>query len=498
MFHGFDRRAAGVLLPLFSLPGPYGSGTLGPEALSFLDFLRDGGQRFWQLLPLNPAGSGASPYQSPSSFAGDPMFLGPDWLREDGLIPESDCASARLDAPDACRFEETAVRREFLLRKAFAAGRERFAAEFSAFQMENRDWLPDYGLFQALSAKYGGYDFSGWDPAVLRREPEALEDAGHRLAAEIEYHEFLQFLFARQWARLRAAAAERGIAFIGDLPIYVAPFSAEVWARPELFRVDERLNPDARSGVPADRFSASGQLWGNPLYRWEAHRADGFRWWRLRARRAAALYDAVRLDHFRGFHSYWEIPANAVSAASGRWREGPGMALVDALRAAAPETGWIAEDLGDLSDGARAFTAESGLPGMRVLADAFVPWDDSPFLPHNCPRNSVIYTSTHDTPTFWEWYSEEAGPEERRFADAYLRLRPEDGICWDAVAGAWAAPSVLAITPLQDLLSLGKDARTNRPATVGGSNWRWRVRPEALNREVSGRLRTLTETYRRL
>lgn len=492
------RRGAGILLHPSSLPGPFSVGTFGESAYRFVDFLRDSGQRYWQILPLNPFGSGFSPYQSPSVWAGCPLYIDPDLLVNDELLTADECCSAQVGSPDLADYALAQERQEPLLRLAFSRGREMLSRDVAIFYRENGDWLSDHALFSAAQRHFGGAALQDWpDGALLRREPGALGYWQRELAEEISFEVFLQFLFFRQWRALREYANQNGIFIIGDLPIYCSSDSVQVWSRPELFRVDEHLRPEAYSGVPADGFSPSGQFWGNPLYRWEAHEKSGFSWWRARLRHALTLCDIVRLDHFRGFHSYWEIPLEAKAASEGFWREGPGESFISLLREEAFGAGFIAEDLGDLSPEARRFTEDSGLPGMRVLTDAFGSGPDNPFLPHNCPINSIIYTSTHDSPTFLEWYRE-ASPDARQFASRYLRLRLEEGISWGAAAGAWESSSVLSMAPMQDILGLGEDARMNRPSTVGGRNWRWRVRREAFNAEVSSRLRELTEIYGRL
>ena len=490
------KRESGILLPVSALPGPYGIGTLGREALRFVDFLAAAGQSYWQLLPLVPPGDGNSPYMSPSSFAGNPLFLDLDALAADGLLTEQELTDARCENPDRVDYPAVRASRAALLRRAWARGRDKYAPELAKFLDEEADWLPDYAFFMALHEHWDGLPLSAWPAGVRSRDPQALSQLREELAQEAEYHAFLQLLFFRQWKRVKDYANGRGVSIIGDLPIYVSPDSAEVWAHPELFLLDGDFVPTAVAGVPPDAFSATGQHWGNPLYDWKAHAADGFAWWRRRGEHMAKLCDVVRIDHFRAFHTYWSIPADAETAMEGHWEPGPGMALVDVLRSV-PGLSLIAEDLGDLDDEVRAFLKESGLPGMKVLVYAFDPVGESAYLPHNCPVNSIMYTGTHDTPTFVQWLFDEAGGAERDYASDYLRLRADEGFGWGAVCGAWASPSRLAVAPLQDLLGLGKDARINHPGTTGDHNWSWRVRADALNSDVSGRLGRITRTYRR-
>ena len=491
-----DQRSSGVLLPVSALPGPYGIGSMGAPARAFVDFLAAGRQRYWQILPLVPTGGGNSPYMSPSAFAGNPDLLDLDALAEEGLLTAEECRQARCPDPDRVDYGRLHAVRAPLLRAAWARGRERCGAELARFAQAEAAWLDDYALFMALRGQFHGAALSGWPEAIRRRDPAALAPLREALADEIGYHSFLQLLFFRQWTALKAYANGRGVRIIGDLPIYVSPDSAEVWAHPELFQLDAEGRPAAVAGVPPDAFSDLGQHWGNPLYDWAGHRAACLAWWQGRGAHMARLYDVVRIDHFRGLHTYWSIPAGASSALAGHWEPGPGMELVDLL-SQTPGLSLIAEDLGDLDEEARAFIARSGLPGMKVLVYAFDPVGESAYLPHNCPRQAVMYTGTHDTPTFVQWLFSQAAPAERDFASDYLRLRADEGFGWGAVCGAWASPCVLAIAPMQDLLGLGGDARMNAPGTMGPENWSWRVRAQALNPDVSGRLARITRTYRR-
>lgn len=491
-----EQRAGGILLPVSALPGPYGIGTLGREALEFVDFLSSAGQKYWQILPLVPAGDGNSPYMSPSSFAGNPLLLDLEELAREGLLTAEELKSASSPSLDRVDYAFVCQIRPALLHKAWERGRDKYAEPLLEFLDQEADWLPDYALFMALHDHYGGLPLAQWPSEIRARSTVSMVKYGGLLADESAYHAFVQLLFFRQWERVKQYANDRGISIIGDLPIYVSADSAEVWARPELFQLDEDFVPSAVAGVPPDAFTADGQHWGNPLYAWERHRASGYQWWRRRGAHMARLYDVVRIDHFRAFHTYWSIPREAKTAMEGHWEPGPGMELVEVLRNV-PGLSLIAEDLGDLDDSARAFIARSGLPGMKVLVYAFDPIGESAYLPHNCPPNSVCYTGTHDTPTFVQWLFSEASEEGRDYALDYLRLREDEGFGWGAVRGAWSSPSRLAIAPMQDLLGLGADARMNAPGTTGDQNWSWRVRSAALNGDVAGQLRHLTRIYRR-
>lgn len=489
-------RSSGILLPVFSLPGSYGIGTLGSEARAFVDFLAEARQHVWQILPLVPPGSGDSPYMSPSAFAGNPLLLDLDDLAARGLLTSSELESARFPDPDRVDYAWLHKTRLPLLRLAWRRGLsdDPDRAQFEAGQA---GWLQDHALFSALHAHFG-CPLPQWpDKAVKNREPDALAHYRALLSEEIDFHIFLQYHFFRQWAALKEYANQRGISILGDLPIYVSADSADVWAHPQLFQVDGNLAPTAEAGVPPDDLCADGQHWGNPLYDWEGHREGLFAWWAGRMKTASQLYDMVRIDHFRGIHTYWTIPRGAASALEGHWEPGPGQPLLDYLSKAVPQLELIAEDLGNLDEDARAFISRSGLPGMRILVYAFDPEGESSYLPHNCPPESVIYTGTHDTPTFVQWLFQEASRGEQEYATRYLRLRADEGFGWGAVCGAWMAPSRLAIAPLQDVLGLGADARINVPGSIGPENWSWRVRSAALNSGVAQKLGEITRTYRR-
>ena len=491
-----QARASGILLPVSALPGPYGVGTFGREAMGFVDFLASAGQKFWQILPLVPPGGGDSPYMSASCFAGNPFFLDLEELEQEGLLTRKEVDEARYSDIDRISYPWLHANRPRLFQLAWERGRDRCAAQLAEFLEQEKWWLSDYALFLALREKFDGAELKDWPEPARKREAAYLEQCRRELADRIGYHAFLQMLFFRQWTKIKQYANQKGVSIIGDLPIYVSPDSAEVWARPELFLLDEKLTPRAVAGVPPDAFSDLGQHWGNPLYDWDYHRSTGFAWWRKRAEHMSRLYDVVRIDHFRAFHTYWSIPAGASDARAGHWEKGPGMELLDAIRSV-PGLALIAEDLGDLDADARDFIARSGLPGMKVLVYAFDPVGESSYLPHNCPPEAVIYTGTHDTPTFVQWLFTLASPAERDYALRYLRLREDEGFGWGTVCGAWMSPCRLAIAPMQDLLGLGADARMNTPGTMGPHNWSWRVRGEAFNSQVSRRLGEITRTYRR-
>ncbi len=494
----FDR-SSGVLLHISSLPGPYGIGTMGRYARTFIDFLHRAGQSYWQILPLVPIGEGNSPYMSTSSAAGNPLLIDLESLAEDGLLTRAELESALMHSPDRVDFDRIRADRIPLLRRAFARRTVLQREECEAFTKTHGDWLPDYALFMACQEKFGTAFYDWPDEALVHRDAATLERYRAELADDMEFHIFIQYMFFRQWHALRQYANKSGIRIIGDIPFYVSGNSVDVWVNPKLFQVGADYRAKLVAGVPPDLFTDEGQLWGNPLYAWDVHAQDGYQWWCNRIRQSMAFYDVIRIDHFRGFDSYWEVAAAAESAKSGVWREGPGMKLINAFREKLPQAVFIAEDLGDLTASAVQFVRDSGLPGMRVLTDAFNDLGgSSDFLPHKCIEDAVIYTGTHDTPTFLQWLFGQADEAHRRYAMHYLRMSEQEGYGWGVIAGAWGSVCRLAIAPFQDVLGLGADARMNTPGSVGSHNWSWRVRQEAINGEVADRLHHLTWLYGRL
>lgn len=502
LFDWLKRRGAGVLLHPTCLPGDQGCGVFDAHAERFLDFLAAAGVKYWQLCPLGPTGYGDSPYQCFSAFAGNPYLIDLAPLVAAGLLAESDLAPLR--ALPAERVDYGALHRLKLplLRRAHRAWTAKRPAlpygDFAAFRREHASWLDSYCAFRALKDHCGGAAWTEWpaelrDFAAAQRSPLLAQ-----LADECEAHAFAQYLFFGQWTRLRAAAKSRGVEIIGDLPIFVAFDSADAWANPALFELDPAtLRPLAVAGVPPDYFSADGQLWGNPLYRWEAHAAEGYRWWIERMRAAFALYDLVRIDHFRGFDTYWRIPLPAENARAGEWRPGPGLALFRAIHAALPEARIIAEDLGDLTPGVHALRDACGFPGMLVLQFAWGGDAGNAYLPHHAAPNSVIYPGTHDNDTTLGWYRG-ASEHERDFARRYLRVSGAE-ISWDFIRAVYACTSRLAIYPLQDVFSLGSEARFNTPGKPEG-NWQWRYDAAQLEQHFGGTtayLRALAQLYAR-
>ena len=494
------KRSSGVLAHVTSLPSPHGVGTMGKAAYDFVDFLAAARQTYWQVLPLGHTGFGDSPYQCFSAAAGNPYLIDLDLLVEGGLLTAAEVRAGDFEAsPDEADFEQLADTRWPLFRKAYRRADDALRARIAAFCEENAAWLPDYALFMALKEeKYHNMPVYLWpDKAVRDRKPAALEKAAAELRDEIDFRIFLQYVFFQQWNALHAYANEKGIQIIGDIPIYVSADSSDVWTHPTLFKLKADRSPKLVAGVPPDYYSATGQLWGNPVYDWDAHRAENYAWWIWRMKSNMALFDVVRLDHFRGFAAYWEVKAGSENAIKGRWRKGPGMELLRAIEQALGPVRLIAEDLGVQTDEVRELLAESGLPGMKVLIFGFTPDEDNEHLPHNFVPNSIVYTSTHDSQTVCEQIMDICTETEKQFAYRYLRTSHSEAMGWSAIKSVWASPARIAMTTLQDLLSLGADAHMNTPGTIGGKNWRWRVRREALNPTVSSLLAEITQTYMR-
>lgn len=493
------ERKSGILMPISSLPSPYGIGTLGREAYAFADFLKAAGQSYWQLLPLGPTSYGDSPYSSFSTYAGNPYFIDLDMLAEDGLLERGELEAEDWgDDPLRVDYEKIYAARFRVLKRACDRGWERDAARVAAFEAENRRWLPDYALFMALKRHFGMKAWTEWEDENIRRRvsPEVVERYRQELAEDCRLFTYIQFLFYQQWNALRDYIHGLGLKVIGDLPIYVAMDSADVWSEPENFQMDEQYVPKEVSGVPPDYFSADGQLWGNPLYDWEKMKQDGYGWWVRRMEGASRLYDVIRIDHFRGFESYWSVPYGEPTARTGRWQQGPGMDLIGVLKERFRDIPIIAEDLGFLTDGVRQLLADSGFPGMKVLEFAFDSREPGDYLPHNYGRNSVCYIGTHDNETALQW-RDSADPADIAFAKRYLGLNEEEGFTWGLIRGGMSSVADLFVAQMQDCLALGAEGRMNTPGTCGG-NWQWRMAAGAASAELAARLRDCTWRYSRL
>lgn len=491
----FDHSSA-ILLHPTSLPGPYGIGDLGPSAHHWLDWQAASGTRWWQILPLGPTGYADSPYASFSAFAGNPMLISPELLVEAGLLKGSDLEK-RPDFPEG-RVDYARVNgwKEGLLAKAFQAleGQATLNDQFEAFQEAESEWLADYALFMAIKDQQGLRPWWQWPAPLRNQDASALDAFRGEHSGPIGNYAFQQFLFFKQWDALRARMAELDLSVIGDMPIYVAHDSADVWANPRLFQLDAARNPTAVAGVPPDYFSESGQLWGNPLYAWERHKQEGYAWWLARLRAVLRQVDVLRLDHFRGFAGYWAVPAGAETAVNGEWRPGPAADFFHTVRNQLGELPIIAEDLGEITPDVIELRDQFKLPGMKILQFAFDAGMDHEFLPHNYEANCVAYTGTHDNDTTIGWYRS-APPEEAAFCRRYLDTDGEH-IAWDMLQAVWASVASLAAGPMQDFLELGPEARMNYPGTTGG-NWDWRLRSAELSDALADRIAALNKEHKR-
>ncbi len=492
------RRESGILLHPTSLPGPHGIGDLGTEARRFVDFLEAAGQQLWQILPLGPTGLGNSPYASPSAMAGNPLLISLDTLVKEELLSKEELAQEhylphkRVDYDAVAAFKLPLIQRASRRFQAGATPTQR--SEFEQFCEQHVVWLEDFALFMAIKEAHHGAAWTRWEPEIAARDPKALESLKGQLAEQVQFHRFVQFEFYRQWGVLKRYANERAVRIIGDIPIFVAMDSADVWSRPELFHLDEKGNPTVVSGVPPDYFARTGQRWGNPLYRWDRLAREGYRWWIQRFQAVLALVDLVRIDHFRGFQAYWEVPAQNRTAERGRWVDGPGESLFRALEAALGPLPVIAEDLGIITPDVETLRDRLRFPGMKVLQFAFGNDARNPHLPHNYPRRCVVYTGTHDNDTSVGWFNSRP-QQERRAVLRYLG-KDQAEINWDLMRLAFASVADVAMAPLQDLLGLGSAARMNLPGQPTG-NWSWRFTTDQLRPDLAGRLREMTSTYGR-
>ena len=493
-----DKRGSGVILHPTSLPGPDGIGDLGPEAYRWIDFLHDAGCSLWQVLPLGPTGYGDSPYQCFSAFAGNPYLVSPALLLEIGLLSRTELADRPEFPVDKVDFGEVIQWKLTLLDRAYArfvkSTRKSLKDEFGAFQEKEKDWLVDYSLFMAIKEAQGGGSWEHWPENLRSRDPQTLEAFRQEYSQKILNHTFRQFLFFQQWNALHQYAAQKGVQVIGDVPIFVSYDSADAWSHPELFFINTKGLPTVVAGVPPDYFSPTGQLWGNPLYRWSVHKQTGFAWWINRMKSAFKLFDIIRLDHFRGFAAYWEVRYGKPTAEEGRWVPGPGINLFKAIQKELGDLPIIAEDLGVITPDVVAMREAFHFPGMKIFQFAFASDPDDPFLPHNYPVNCVSYSGTHDNDTARGWY--ESAPEVER--DLFRRYVGRSGkdVSWDMIRAVWSSVSMMALAPMQDLLSLGTDARMNYPSRASG-NWFWRMLPETLTPELQARLKELNFLYSR-
>ncbi len=496
------KRSAGILLPITSLPSRYGIGCFSKSAYDFIDWLKEAGQTYWQILPLGPTSYGDSPYQSFSTFAGNPYFISLEALIEEGVLTEEECEEADFGSQlEDIDYEKLYQNRYPLLRKAYERSKVSENADYLRFVEENKWWLSDYALFMAVKDRFEGVAWTQWAEDIRLRWGFAMDYYRRELYFEIEFQQYMQFKFFEQWRRLKAYANQKGIALIGDIPIYVAMDSADTWAHPELFQLDEQNVPCAVAGCPPDGFSADGQLWGNPLYRWEYHKQTGYEWWVSRLAYCFRLYDVVRIDHFRGFDEYYSIPYGAESAKIGHWEKGPGIEL---FRCVEQRLGWhevIAEDLGYVTDSVRQLVADSGFPGMKVLEFAFDSRDSgsaNDYLPHNYMENSVAYTGTHDNETICGWF-ESISKAEQQMAREYLcdLYTPKELLYKAFIALVMRSNAKTCIIPMQDYLGYDNTCRINTPSTVG-TNWRWRLTEEDLSKELQEEILGIAKRYGRI
>ena len=492
-------RKSGVLLPVASLPGKYGIGTFSKHAYDFLDKLKEAGQSYWQMLPLGPTGYGDSPYQSFSTYAGNPYFIDLEALIEDGLLTKEEC--------DQCDFgknkryidyEKLYFSRFKILKLAYERSNISRKKAFKEFVADNAYWLDDYALYMAVKNSFGGRSFIEWDEDIRMREPAALSKYRKQYAKEIEFYQFQQFMFAQQWNALKEYANKLGILIIGDIPIYVAFDSADTWANPKLFQFDKDNMPIAVAGCPPDAFSATGQLWGNPLYDWGYHKETGYDWWIKRIQHSFKLYDVVRVDHFRGFDEYYSIPYGDPTAENGKWKKGPGYDIFKTFAKVFGKVDIIAEDLGYLTPSVIKLVKDTGYPGMKVLQFAFDSREESDYLPHNYTSNCVVYTGTHDNDTVRGWYRVLSKADKKLSID-YLNNAdtPEEEISWDFIRLALSSVAKLCIIPVQDYLCLGSEARINTPSTLG-DNWKWRMSERDISKKLVAKVFKMTKLYGRL
>ena len=492
-------RRSGMLLPVASLPSKYGIGTFSKEAYDFIDMLHDAGQSLWQILPLGPTGYGDSPYQSFSTFAGNPYFIDLDELVKEGILSQEECNSYDWgNNEEYINYEKIYSSRFKILYKAYKRNDIGNNKKFNAFCHKNRWWLDDYALYMSIKNFYDGKSWIEWDKDIRERNEDSLLNYENKLREEVEFYKYLQYLFYQQWHKLKAYANKKGISIIGDIPIYVSLDSADTWANPELFQLNKECLPKAVAGCPPDSFCETGQLWGNPLYDWEYHKFTDYKWWIQRIESSFDLYDIVRIDHFRGFDEYYSIPYGDKTAINGTWEKGPGMELFKYVKDALGEVDIIAEDLGFLTDSVKKLLDDTGYPGMKILQFAFDSREDSDYLPHNYNRNCVVYTGTHDNNTIYGWYKE-INKEDKRMSINYMnnKYTRDNAIHWDFICLAMRSVADTCVIPVQDFLGLDESARINTPSTLG-NNWKWRMTLGCFSQELIDKIKRLTKIYGRI
>lgn len=490
------KRSSGILMHITSLPSPYGIGTFGKEAYKFVDFLIKSNQSYWQILPIGPTSIGDSPYQSFSTFAGNPYFIDFDILKEEGLLKEEDYKNVDFgDNPLKVDYEKIFNHKMPILRKAFNNSKDKYKEEIKKFKEKNKNWLEDYALYMAIKGEFNLKSWQEWDEDIKIRKKEALDYYKNKLKEEIEYFIFIQYMFFKQWSKLKNYANRNGIKIIGDIPIYVAEDSVDAWANTNVFLLDKNKIPKVVSGCPPDDFAKTGQLWGNPIYDWDYLEKTNYKWWIERIKGNISLYDVTRIDHFRGFESFWQIPYGEKTAIKGKWVKGPGMKLFNQINKELGQVNIIAEDLGYLTKEVIDFKNETGYPGMKVLEFAFDSREESDYLPHNYNKNCIVYTGTHDNDTVVGWKSS-APKEDVEFAKKYLNIKDEKDFNWEFIRGALSSVANLSIIQIQDYLGLDSKGRMNIPSTLGG-NWQWRIDEKVLDDKLAKKIGSMTRLYGR-
>ncbi len=491
-------RRSGMLLPIASLPSKYGIGSFSKEAYDFIDILEESGQSLWQILPIGPTGYGDSPYQSFSTFAGNPYFIDLDELVEEGLLSEEECNSYDWGSNNEyIDYEKIYLSRFKILRKAYERSNISKNKIFKEYCEINKWWLHDYALYMSIKDSFGSKSWIEWDDDIRSRKEEAISKYEEKLKDDIIFYKYQQYLFTKQWSKLKAYANKKGISIIGDIPIYVALDSSDTWANPELFQLDKDCMPTAVAGCPPDSFSKTGQLWGNPLYYWEYHKHTDYEWWIKRIEYSFKLYDIVRIDHFRGFDEYYSIPYGEKTAINGAWKKGPGLDLFKYIKEKLGDVEIIAEDLGFLTESVKQLLKDTGYPGMKIIQFAFDSREESDYLPHNYDKNCIVYTGTHDNSTIKGWY-EEISLQDKRMCVNYMnnKYTRENIIHWDFICLAMRSVANTCIIPVQDYLGLGNEARINVPSTLG-DNWKWRMKSDSFSKNLIKKIKMLTKLYGR-
>jgi 4-alpha-glucanotransferase len=491
------ERNSGILMHITSLPGKYGIGTLGEEAYDFVDFLVKAGQKYWQVLPLAQTGYGDSPYQSCCAFSGNPYLIDFDILQEEGLLEKSDYQEVNFGESEIeVNFEMLFNQKQNILRIAYENSKGDYNEEIREFKIEQKYWIDDYSLYMAIKSYLGNLELKKWDFKLKIKDKIEIEKYKELLKDEIEYWVFVQYLFFKQWKNLKEYANYKGIEIIGDIPIYVAEDSSDLWAKPEYFKVDSEMNLEVVAGCPPDKFSKTGQLWGNPIYNWEEHLKDDYKWWKKRIEASLNLFDIVRIDHFRGFEAYYEVVSGAKTAEKGCWVKGPGISLFNSIKKELGEVKIIAEDLGYITEEVIELRERTGFPGMKVLQFGFDQEEKNQYLPHTYPFECVAYTGTHDNDTALGWIEESGSKQEVEFSKKYLKLTEKEGYSYGFIRGIWASTANISIALMQDFLECGSECRMNLPSELGW--WRWRVEGEKVNDKLAKRIYDITKLYDRL